>query len=404
MAGLTLSTGMGTDFFYFVPFSSDFDIWEDAGGTDVLMLPDYSSTPFRAISYDGTALTVRISGGILTIPDSTLGTPSVEFVEYRQVAYGPGDDPESLGTLQLITDLGAVAGADIAVIGTKGDDVIAAPTLPQKITGFSEIFGNDGDDAILLSPTQDYRAFGGRGQDVIEGQGASDDFIAGGIGRDQLRGRDGNDEIFGGMHRDLIRGGAGNDVVYGDGSAMVTVRGFNDRIFGGLGQDVLIGAGGDDKIFGGAQHDVIRGGAGADVIFGGTQRDVIIGGTGDDVIYGDKGGLPTAPGFDDRMFGGEGDDKLIGDGGADRMTGGLGADTFMFLLGQGTDRITDFDATEDQLEIDTHTAAGHLRAEVQGDGTLVSYVVSYDGEPYAIDLALLEGVQLTLKEIEITLY
>ena len=47
---------------------------------------------------------------------------------------------------------------------------------------------------------------------------------------------------------------------------------------------------------------------------------------------------------DDKLFGAKGDDTIGGGVGKDVMTGGPGHDTFVFQVGDGKDKITDFDA------------------------------------------------------------
>lgn len=118
--------------------------------------------------------------------------------------------------------------------------------------------------------------------------------------------------------------------------------------------DVLIGIGGsgDDTIYGGDGGDVLTGGSGADTVYGGegddwirggSGNDTIEGGAGDDIIGGDAG--------DDTIYGGAGDDIIIESGGDDTLTGGEGADTFAFVPGHGDDTITDFDGTEDRIDL-----------------------------------------------------
>ena len=65
-------------------------------------------------------------------------------------------------------------------------------------------------------------------------------------------------------------------------------------------------------------------------------NDRIVGLVGDDVIDGGAG--------NDRIFGNSGQDVLSGGAGNDRLTGQFGADTF----------ITDFDVTEDLLDLRDH--------------------------------------------------
>jgi Ca2+-binding RTX toxin-like protein len=62
---------------------------------------------------------------------------------------------------------------------------------------------------------------------------------------------------------------------------------------------------------------------------------------GDDIIWAADG--------DDILSGGAGDDVLNGSAGDDVLTGGDGADVFEFLMTSGSDRITDYDATEGDI-------------------------------------------------------
>lgn len=59
-------------------------------------------------------------------------------------------------------------------------------------------------------------------------------------------------------------------------------------------------------------------------------------------------------GGDDRLYGGEGDDTLSGGEGDDTLTGGAGRDLFTGFGGSGTDRITDFAAAEDVLDLSAY--------------------------------------------------
>jgi hypothetical protein len=76
---------------------------------------------------------------------------------------------------------------------------------------------------------------------------------------------------------------------------------------GTSGNDALVGGPGDDKISGGAGNDLLYGGDGNDTLNGGAGDDILIGGLGNDVLH-----------------------------------GGKGMDTFLHLVGDGQDTITDF--------------------------------------------------------------
>lgn len=251
---MELVTGRGDDVVTFIPWTSDFDVWRDKGGTDTLALFDSYLWWDTGLSHDGSALLLTL-GASLLMPDDPPGTPSIEYLRYL-VPVADGDSGSGiLATLRIVTDLTTLAGADIAVAGTPDDDRIIAPLLAAPVSGFSEIFGNDGDDLIRLSTMQTYRAYGGMGHDDIRGRGVTDDMISGGNGRDLLLGRGGDDEIHGGRGGDLIRGGDGDDWLYGDGIGYPPRPGYADRILGGAGDDYIFGGGGGDRLTGGSGAD-----------------------------------------------------------------------------------------------------------------------------------------------------
>jgi len=110
---------------------------------------------------------------------------------------------------------------------------------------------------------------------------------------------------------------------------------FSDTIVGNAVANRLLGGDGDDTISGYGGRDIIRGGEGADTLFGGA-----------------------------------GNDNLAGGHGADVLTGGAGADRFIFVLGGGSDRITDFRDDIDQLKITGEGSRAEVLArahEVAGD-------------------------------------
>jgi Ca2+-binding RTX toxin-like protein len=69
-------------------------------------------------------------------------------------------------------------------------------------------------------------------------------------------------------------------------------------------------------------------------IFSGNLK--MIGTAGDDFLETGRG--------NDQVLGGKGNDTLDGGLGKDVLTGGAGSDTFHFIVGDGYDTITDFDA------------------------------------------------------------
>ncbi|NNF70825.1 MAG: calcium-binding protein, partial [Rhodobacteraceae bacterium] len=130
-----------------------------------------------------------------------------------------------------------------------------------------------------------------------------------------------------------------------------------DALFGEQGDDVLRGEEGDDRLNGGPGNDVIDGGDGADTLAGGSGFDTILAGPGDDIL-----------------------------------TGNFNADTFVIADGFGTDRITDFEATNDFEKIDLAGVAS-----ITDWDDLIANHLSQEGvevwiSPDSDDLLIIEGV------------
>ncbi len=81
----------------------------------------------------------------------------------------------------------------------------------------------------------------------------------------------------------------------------------------------------------------------------------VLGNSGDDRLRGD-GGDDHIDGHagDDVLDGRGGNDALHGGAGDDTLTGGSGADTFVFTANFGDDTITDFDTSQDVIQIDSN--------------------------------------------------
>jgi len=206
-------------------------------------------------------------------------------------------------------------------------------------------------------------------------------------------------EVDGGAGNDTIRGGAGDDTLIGGAG--------NDRLFGGPGDDTLVGGPGRDRLFGedgddlllgGRGNDTLDGGAGNDTLEGGAGHDRLIGGPGNDLLRGGAG--------NDTLDGGPGRDTLEGGAGADVLTGGAGADVFVFArighIGRGrdSDRITDFEAGRDRIDLRAldlsfdgrgfSGEAGSVRFRSDGeDGRLA---IDANGNGRANAVLILEGV------------
>jgi Ca2+-binding RTX toxin-like protein len=206
---------------------------------------------------------------------------------------------------------------------------------------------------------------------------------------------------------DSATGNAGDNGLHGNGA--------DNTLDGGAGADALSGGRGDDRLDGDEGADTADGGLGADTLDGGTGADSLSGGAGNDTYLLDDPGDRVRETGDDaadevrtslaatRMAGGiealrlldgaergvgngldnlllgqdgdngldgrDGDDTLAGGDGRDRLTGGAGADAFRLLSAGGDpDRITDFDAALDRIEVSAANFGGGLVAGGALDG------------------------------------
>lgn len=134
---------------------------------------------------------------------------------------------------------------------------------------------------------------------------------------------------FGSGDGDAFRGGRFNDAVRGGGG--------NDKVQGRGGNDTISGGGGQDNLTGGLGKDRVRGQGGNDRLLGRQGKDLLLGGGGND-----------------RILAGGGDDVIVGGTGNDILTGGRGSDAFKYnFVNEGTDTITDFNASVDLIDLRT---------------------------------------------------
>lgn len=94
----------------------------------------------------------------------------------------------------------------------------------------------------------------------------------------------------------------------------------------------------------GVQDVVLLGVAGLSAT--GTEADNVLTGNAAANVLSGRGGR-------DMLAGNQGNDKLLGGSGNDRLTGGKGADTFVFVPGDGVDKVVGFAAVAgDRLQLD----------------------------------------------------
>jgi Ca2+-binding RTX toxin-like protein len=340
------------------------DILEGHLGDDFL---DVGSGANSAYGGDGDDILVSGSGD-----DFMHGGAGFDTVDYR---YGTGS---------VVVDLAKSS-------GRAGSEPIDTLVSIEGVSGSAysdNIAGNEVANNL----------FGRDGHDVLRGNGGDDflsahqgnDLLDGGAGHDMLRGDLGNDDFIGGTGNDSFLGESGIDEVrYTDSLTRVFVQ-LDDGKASGEGADTLssiedaVGSRFDDTIHGSSVdnrlegrdgRDSISGGDGEDRVYGGDDADRIEGGNGDDLVDGGEG--------DDRVYGGH--EVTSGTGAEDAsdndvLTGGAGADTFAFYAARfvpthefwrddtlhysGHDTITDFDVTEDRLDVSAHREADTSQANL----------------------------------------
>jgi trimeric autotransporter adhesin len=276
--------------------------------------------------------------------------------------------------------------------GTVWDEETVRQLVRQATSGDDDLYA-DPDDTLPLS--------GGGGNDSLHGS-TSNDTLDGGAGNDDLTGDTGSDVY-------LYGSGDGRDTVYdydwsvaavdalqfGFGitpadivirrvgsyqDMVVTLAGTNDRIAVTYGFDqegsghysleefrfadgtvwnraaikakALEGTAGAETLYAYSTGSTIAGLGGNDLLIGAAGDDALDGGDGNDTLNGAGG--------NDTLTGGAGADNLTGDAGADvleggagndTLTGGDGSDTYYFGIGDGQDRINNYDVSSGRVDV-----------------------------------------------------
>lgn len=154
----------------------------------------------------------------------------------------------------------------------------------------------------------------------------------------------------------------------------VKIPNYVNMVSGTAGKDILKGVAWKDSITGKGGNDKLFGYGGSDKLFGGLGGDKLFGGGGKDKLFGNKG-----------------NDILTGSDGRDILTGGAGADVFNFSgnVGNGIDRIKDFELGVDQIRFGNGMDFGDLTITSNPNGAKVTWddgALTVDGvTPGALD-------------------
>jgi len=346
------------------------------------------------------------TANLIITKDGATGAGVDTFNSIENVTGGSGNDRITGGnvgnTLKGFTGNDRLygAGGNDKLFGGDGTDYFFGGSGNDKMYGGTGVDTADySDETAALTITKNgatgagtdtfnsiENVIGGSGYDTITG-GDIANTIEGGGGRDKIYGAGGNDKLFGGSDNDIFYGGSGNDKIYG-GTGKDTVNFSNESADLTITKNSATGAGSDTL----NSIENVIGGKGNDFIYGGTVANNLNGFNGNDNIFGGGG--------NDKIYGGKGNDFLNGGTGTNSLYGGIGTDTFDLVIGDniveggddddnfrmslyggetGHNVITDFDVSEDTLEIFAAVSPGDLAnfATDTGAGVVIEFDSGY---------------------------
>ncbi len=105
----------------------------------------------------------------------------------------------------------------------------------------------------------------------------------------------------------------------------------------------------------------------------------INGEAGNDILW-SSGGTDT-------IDGGAGNDSLFGGTGNDNLTGGIGTDTFQFTATADSDVITDFDLTDDAIQLFYRNFDNHTYDSLSLSGGILTWSTGIDSDNVLIDMS-----------------
>jgi len=319
--GANTTTHAGNDI-YDLGDTSHVTIWDTAGIDRIR----YQGAVNAVISLEAATLDYTLTGGgVVSYLEMTRGGFTIAAgVEIEEAQGGTGNDI-----------LFGNAGRN-KLIGGSGDDWLSGGAGNDLLAGGGGIDLLEGGEGI---DTVSYQASAWRvNVDLATGLGrlgqAAGDRLT---GIEALTGSRGNDWLAGNDGSNTLRGGAGDDTLLG--------RQGDDVLAGGLGADRLDGGDGIDRVTYASSAEAVHVDLGARAGFGGeAEGDLLL--RIEDVHGSAHGDDITGAAGANWLIGAAGDDTLRGAGGDDRLAGGTGADVFVFDLGDGHDRITDFGADD----------------------------------------------------------
>lgn len=394
------------------------DGFDGGGGADRLELSGGGTADLSALAFFQSFETIQLddSGTVLT---GGAGGETIIGGTAADTLNGGGGDDVLQGGLGLDTLAGGL-GDDVYLLIAVGDESdLITENAGEGVDTVTTVFNfnlPDNLENLNLENTAGPNEGNGNGANNIINGSLFNDLIRGRDGDDELNGSDGVDTLLGQNGSDTLSGGNGNDTLNGGGGV--------DRLIGGAGNDLYsiddsndivteqAGGGGSDRVnafadfvnpleveflvgkfaaigltlTGNAQVNRITGANkinSPDTISGEGGNDKLVGLVGNDVINGGAG--------NDRIFGNSGADVINGEAGNDVVSGQQGADTFVFDALPGRDTITDFNTTEDQVNLVAHGFADFAAVQAATTDVNGSAIIDLGGGNQVRLLGVLEA-------------
>lgn len=239
--------------------------------------------------------------------------------------------------------------------------------------------GNSGNNLLVGGAGND-RLISGGGFDTLIGGAGNDSYVlsSSGVVFTELAG-EGEDTIETGLSHTLasnfekliLTGALAIDGTGNDQDNWISGNDANNRLVGGLGNDTLSGAGGNDSLLGGLGDDLYYVNSSTDVVTELANEGIdtvsaystyTLGNNIENLTLDYYGGAINGTGNtlnnqltgndnNNSLSGAAGNDTLAGNGGTDTLIGGLENDTYLLKRGDGTDTITENDATAGNTDI-----------------------------------------------------
>ncbi|MDF5711331.1 MAG: calcium-binding protein [Nostoc sp. S4] len=406
-----LSGGDGNDSLYLSTSSGDtvrsYLVTQtvDGGKDDDLLSVNYSN----ATGGITTTFNATTKMSLMTAGKYRVSYQNIERLNILDTAY----DDNIVGSNGNDT-LSIDSGGKDTIDGGKGDDLLSVD-YNNATTGITTTFNATTNKGAITAGNNNRVSYknierlnisGTPFDDNIVGSNGNDTFSTGNRGKDTIDGGKGDDlltvesfyGISGGITTTFNATTNKGEITAGNNSVSyknierlnITGTDYNDNIVGSNGNDTLFtGSGGNDTIDGGTGNDLLsvdfrnattgitttfnattnKGEITADTrlvsyqnieglnISGTDYNDNIVGNNGNDTLDGNSG--------NDTLKGGNGNDVLIGGSGNDSLYGGAGTDTFVFnYFTEGVDRLYDFNATNELIQVSAAGFGGGLSAGV----------------------------------------